>query len=214
MSKTLPTMDIPLSTKSEDVLLNDDHGYDFDERVGDARLCKEIGTEAHKAGDKERAIKLYERALYHVAFPDNDWEYEFEEIHKRTVRETRLPIYLNLAAIFLSQDDDQLVHCKDNCEYALRIDARNVKALYRMGQACLRLDDLDKAKEYLKKAADVNPKDKAIRDALAECNRRLKVEDEKAKKMWAKSFKDDDKTPSKAAVAADEPTADVAAAAP
>ncbi|KAG9402496.1 hypothetical protein AC1031_007109 [Aphanomyces cochlioides] len=171
---------VPLAAKSEKVLMENDHAFEFEERVGDSRQCKEYGADAHKAKDFKRAIELYERALYHAEFDNLTWEHEFEEHHRNTVRQVRLPIYLNLAACFLAQDDAQ--RARDNCDLALKIDSNNVKALYRKGQALLILDDPEEASKLLKKAAEFNPQDKAIRQAWNKCKEKLQVLRQEQKK--------------------------------
>jgi hypothetical protein len=44
--------------------------------VDDAARCKELGAEAHKHKELQRATKLYERALYHVDFDEATWALE------------------------------------------------------------------------------------------------------------------------------------------
>ncbi|RHY35585.1 hypothetical protein DYB25_004602 [Aphanomyces astaci] len=157
-----------------------ERSYIFEARVEDAQQCKELGAAAHKADERNRAIQFYERALYHVDFDEGTWAFELLDNHRDAVNEVRLPgtltpcheitlshvthaVYLNLAACHLALDDGDMQKVLENCDLALQIDKDNVKALYRKGQAYLNTNDLDAAIVVLKKAAALNPTDKAIR---------------------------------------------------
>ncbi|ETW02354.1 hypothetical protein, variant [Aphanomyces invadans] len=93
-------------------------------------------------------------------------------------------VYLNLAACHLALDNGDMKKVLEYCELALQIDKDNVKALYRKGQAYLNTNDLDAAAVVLKKAASLNPTDKAIRQAWTTCKERLEVAKAEDRKRW------------------------------
>ncbi|ETV83568.1 hypothetical protein H257_04271 [Aphanomyces astaci] len=170
--------------KSQEELMTKERSYIFEARVEDAQQCKELGAAAHKADERNRAIQFYERALYHVDFDEGTWAFELLDNHRDAVNEVRLPVYLNLAACHLALDDGDMQKVLENCDLALQIDKDNVKALYRKGQAYLNTNDLDAAIVVLKKAAALNPTDKAIRQAWTTCKERLELAKIEEKKRW------------------------------
>ncbi|CAK4681346.1 hypothetical protein LEN26_017290 [Aphanomyces euteiches] len=171
-------------TYVEEEVLTKERSYVFETRVEDAQRCKELGAAAHKANERNRAVQCYERALYHVDFDEGTWAFELLDQHRDAVNEVRLPVYLNLAAIYLADDNGDMQKVHENCDLALKIDKDNVKALYRKGQAYLNSNDPDGASIVLKNAAALNPNDKAIRQAWAKCKEQLQVAKELEKKRW------------------------------
>ncbi|OQS01591.1 hypothetical protein ACHHYP_00604 [Achlya hypogyna] len=169
---------------ADGTLLTRERSCIFETRVETAAACKEAGATAQKAGDRATAVECYERALYHVDFDEGTWAFELLDQHRDAVNAVRLPVYLNLAACYL---DESLLDTAKVIEYgdlALAIEKDNVKALYRKGQAYLAIKDGDAAAVVLKKAAVLQPNDKAIRGALAQSKELQTLAREEEKKRW------------------------------
>lgn len=64
----------------------------------------------------------------------------------------------------------------------------NGKALFRAGQAYLSSGNVDKAKEYLEKAAQKEPSDKAIQSQLKLIKQKEEEQKKKEKQMYSKMF--------------------------
>ncbi|KDO20903.1 hypothetical protein SPRG_14134 [Saprolegnia parasitica CBS 223.65] len=165
-------------------LLTRERSCIFETRVEMAAECKEAGATSQKTGDYAAAVRCYERALFHVEFDEGTWAFELLDKHRDAVNVVRLPVYLNLAACYLHETllDPAKVH--EHCDLALAIDADSVKALYRKGQAFLHNNDSDGAAKVLAKAARLQPNDKAIRAALAQCKEKQALARDQDKKRW------------------------------
>ncbi|EQC31838.1 hypothetical protein SDRG_10626 [Saprolegnia diclina VS20] len=165
-------------------LLTRERSCIFETRVEMAAECKEAGATSQKAGDYAAAVRCYERALFHVEFDEGTWAFELLDKHRDAVNVARLPVHLNLAACYLHETllDTAKVH--EQCDLALAIDADSVKALYRKGQAFLHANDSDGAAKVLAKAVRLQPNDKAIRAALAQCKEKQALARDQDKKRW------------------------------
>ncbi|GLE10715.1 hypothetical protein PINS_up022932 [Pythium insidiosum] len=148
------------------VLLHDERSCIFETRVERAAKCRDRGSAQFKAKDVARAIQWYERALFHVDFDEGTWFFEFMDKHRDAVNEVRLPVHLNLAMCYLLDGSRDLAKVVEHADAALAIEPDNAKALYRCGKAHLLNDNLHAAHEKLKRAAQQQPQDKNIREAL------------------------------------------------
>uniref|UniRef100_A0A2M4AMF4 peptidylprolyl isomerase n=1 Tax=Anopheles triannulatus TaxID=58253 RepID=A0A2M4AMF4_9DIPT len=102
-----------------------------EETLAQGKLLREKGTKYLKENKHELALKMYERALTYL-------------YNKTQEEETiQLAIYLNkiLCHQKLYDHDEAKVACME----ALKLDSKNVKALYRRGMSNLALGDLDRA---------------------------------------------------------------------
>ena len=71
----------------------------------------------------------------------------------------------------------------------LALDETNIKALYHAGVAKMRLNDLDKAMQYLKKAETQSPGQMEIKKALSELKERQMAEKKVRNETEEKMFK-------------------------
>jgi len=98
----------------------------------------------------------------------------------------KLPCLLNLAAcqIKLKSFSD----CIITCSQALDVDTKNVKALYRRGQAHSGSGEFEKAKEDLTEAVQLSPNSKEIRLELEQLKKNIAAYKQKEKEMFAGVF--------------------------
>ena len=71
---------------------------------------------------------------------------------------------------------------------ALELDADSVKALYRRGMARMNKGDYDDAKADLRKAAELDPKSKEVRDGFKECAQREAAAKKGEKALYGRMF--------------------------
>eukprot|EP00644_Phytophthora_capsici_P003777 jgi/Phyca11/6856/fgenesh1_pm.PHYCAscaffold_15_\ len=189
------------------MLMHDERSCIFETRIDRADMCRQRGSEQFKAGDINKAVEWYERALYHVDFDEGTWHFEFTAKNRADVNVVRLPVYLNLAASYLVQgapkdgenDEELLGKVIENANLALAIDPENSKGLYRCGWALLLTGDLNRAKEKLTKAAKHHPGDKRIREALTKLKEKLDEQKKEEKERWGGTLLDKETEGSKAA---------------
>lgn len=148
---------------------------DDEERMTQAKLFKEKGTNYFKANKFSLALKMYEKSRNYVTSSDSD---EFKQF--------QLLIYLNKALCYqkLNNHDE----ARDACNEALNIDKNNVKALYRRGQSRLALGDAEKALEDFGTVQTLEPENKAALNQITICKQKIKAYNEQQKKVFAGMF--------------------------
>lgn len=151
-----------------------------EEKIDDAKLKKEKGNSAYKAGKLARAIKLYNAAIRSIEH-DND----FGDL-KKDSKSLKKSLWLNLAAAQLKQKSFKDVI--QNCGKVLEIDANNVKALYRRAQAYMGTADYLEAEMDLKKAREAEPDNKDLAVTYARMRKQLKAANRKEAAMYSTIF--------------------------
>ena len=136
------------------------------ERLEVAKRHKEGGGELFKQGKTKGAAICYSKALKYLIPVDPDIQLEVETLqdYERDIFSLQCVLMLNLAACQLKFQ--QYPHVVKNCNRVLEIEADNVKALYRRGQALAMMNDLDGARADLMKAKKLEPGNKAIDDMI------------------------------------------------
>jgi len=112
--------------------------------------------------------------------------YDLSPKEQEEVNALRLPLHLNLAACLGKINRHN--QAAENCNKALEIEKKNVKALFRRAQSYVQLKKLDEAKADLTTALEIEPKNGAIIKELAAVNKLLQQEKDKQKKVYAKMF--------------------------
>ena len=118
------------------------------EKLGAARLWRELGNACYGAKDWERALNRYVLAAAAVAHADRDSNFTHEQL--RAARAERLTVCLNVAATALQLGDG--TEALQQSEQALSIDPGSFKGLWRRGKACVLLGDGDRALADLRAA--------------------------------------------------------------
>jgi len=115
---------------------------------------KDEGNELFKGGNYQHAVQRYTKALGHTGkFFDLDDE------GKAEVEALKLSLFLNLAQCYIKLE--LWPKAVGNCDSALKIEEKNVKALYRRAFALVQLKDFDKAEADLKVIGELGAEDAA-----------------------------------------------------
>eukprot|EP00731_Ephydatia_muelleri_P031993 Em0023g500a len=153
-----------------------------EEKKADAEKLKEKGTNYFKSSKFGLAVKLYERASELVkksSTPKDDEEAVFKE--------TRLALFLNLAACYLKLND--ATKALQQCDEALKLDGTKVKAYFRKGQACQQLQEYEEAIEAFNEVLRLEPDNREAQAQLKQSRNMRKALVDKEKKMYASMFK-------------------------
>lgn len=150
--------------------------------------CKGYGNAAFKAGDWNTALDKYSKALRYI-----NEEPELEgapEGTKAALDQVRISVNSNSALmhIKLSQWQDARAAASSALEVAGISDSDKTKALFRRGQASLKLKDEESAQKDLAAAHTLAPADGAILRELNQVKATLKARREKEKKTYQKFF--------------------------
>ncbi|KAI5608331.1 peptidyl-prolyl cis-trans isomerase FKBP6 [Silurus asotus] len=105
---------------------------------------------------------------------------------KRRVEEANLPFLLNLSLTYLRLERPH--KALQFGQRALKISPTNTKALFRCGQACLEMNDYEKAQDYLAMAQARKPFDADINNLLRKLALSYKEDLDKEKEMCSKMF--------------------------
>ncbi|KAG1441323.1 hypothetical protein G6F56_011535 [Rhizopus delemar] len=137
------------------------------------------GNEAFKKQDFVQALREYYNALLFLKAVGGQKE---KEKYKKTSEEQLVMIYNNMTAVFAKQDrwERVLFYAKKAAE----LDPSNTKTQFRMGQAHLRLENIEEAKTLLEKVLVQNPNDGLVKQELVKVTSANKQREEKEKLIY------------------------------
>ncbi|KAI8338786.1 hypothetical protein EDC96DRAFT_578743 [Choanephora cucurbitarum] len=137
------------------------------------------GNEAFKNQDFKQALQHYYSALLYLKAVGGR---EFESQFKAKSQEQLVMIYNNMCAVFARQDNWErvLFYAKK----ANELDPNNLKSKFRMGQAHIRLEDIEEAKALLEEVLKQNPNDGLVKQELAKVSMANKKMDDREKMIY------------------------------
>eukprot|EP01029_Cantina_marsupialis_P010101 TRINITY_DN2310_c0_g1_i1.p1 TRINITY_DN2310_c0_g1~~TRINITY_DN2310_c0_g1_i1.p1 ORF type:complete len:767 (+),score=282.14 TRINITY_DN2310_c0_g1_i1:48-2348(+) len=144
---------------------------------------KDEGNELFKGTNYKHAAVRYNKALNHcVKFID------LSPQDQSQVDALKVSLYTNLAMCFWKIENP--IKCLNNCNFALEIDSKNKKALFRRASCLEKKKDYKNAMKDITLALEENPEDKALlklKERVEKAIRRKKAQDKaRAKKMFKK----------------------------
>lgn len=164
----------------------DSWSMDGNEKLEQAKIFKEKGTNYFKQNKFQLAIKTYKRA---VSFVDDIPEDVGETAENKTkATEILLSVHLNLALVYLKVTPIHHFEAKDHATKALKFDENNVKGLFRRGQALLGLGEADLALKDFQKIIEIEPQNKAAANQIIVCRAAIEKQKRKEKQLYANMF--------------------------
>ncbi|XP_062853958.1 peptidyl-prolyl cis-trans isomerase FKBP5 [Trichomycterus rosablanca] len=153
---------------------------DLNEKLEQAVLVKQKGTQYFKAGRYYQAVIQYQRI---VTWLEMECGTEKEQ---QAIQALLLVAHLNLALCYLRlREYAQVV---ENCNKVVELDSKNEKALYRRGEARLLRNEFSLALGDFRQVLQVNPSNRAARCRIAVCQRKIREHHELDKKIYANMF--------------------------
>lgn len=150
----------------------------IEERLKFGENRKLEGNKLFGAQQFKEAVEKYQFGLSYF-----DHAYGASEDEKKKIEAIKLVLYLNLAMsqIKIQEYGDAIL----SCHKALDIETKNVKALFRRGQAYMLDAQFEKAKNDFKEALQYDPKNKQIRDEMVKLKKLEQDFKQKQKNMYA-----------------------------
>ncbi|CAL8296618.1 unnamed protein product [Boreogadus saida] len=151
------------------------------EKLEQSGVVKEKGTQYFKEGKYKQATVQYKRIVTWL-----ESESALGEEDELKAKALRLAAHLNLAMCYLKiQEASQAL---DNCEKALLLDEANEKALFRKGEALVAMKEFDQARGDFQQVIQLYPANKAAKAQLGLCQKHIKDQREKDKRLYANMF--------------------------
>ena len=152
---------------------------DADEKLEQAKLCKDKGTNHFKTGKYSLALKQYAKIVSLLEF-----EKSLKEESKILEREQLLlAAHLNQAMCCLKNND--FTTTRDHCTKALEMDSKNEKGLFRLGQALLGLNEPEEAKKKFESIVAVDSNNKAAANQVKVCEAKIREQRQKDKQLYS-----------------------------
>ncbi|XP_019934502.2 peptidyl-prolyl cis-trans isomerase FKBP4 [Paralichthys olivaceus] len=151
------------------------------EKLEQSSIVKEKGTQYFKDGKYKQASVQYKRIVSWL-----EHESSLSEEDEKKAKALRLAAHLNLAMCFLKLQEPNLA--LESCDKALELDSSNEKALFRRGEALFGMKEFDMARDNFQQVVQLYPANKAGKSQLALCQKRIKEQHEKDKRIYANMF--------------------------
>ncbi|XP_041794579.1 peptidyl-prolyl cis-trans isomerase FKBP4 [Chelmon rostratus] len=151
------------------------------EKLEQSAIVKEKGTQHFKEGKYKQASVQYKRIVSWL-----EHESGLSEEDEKKAKALRLAAHLNLAMCYLKlQEPSQAL---ESCDKALELDASNEKALFRRGEALFGMKEFDRARDDFQQVVRLYPANKAAKSQVGLCQKRIKEQHEKDKRIYANMF--------------------------
>ncbi|KAK3856834.1 hypothetical protein Pcinc_036866 [Petrolisthes cinctipes] len=154
---------------------------DQEEKVEQAKVCKDRGTAFFKQEKYRLAVKQYKKVLDFLQY-DNGLDEE-KKIESHSIL---LAGYLNLAMSYLKLCDNP--RARDHAAKALEMDNFNVKAYFRRGLALLNMGEAEMAQMDFQACLDLDQNNKAALQQMKNCSARIKADKVKEKQLYGGMF--------------------------
>ncbi|KAM9351791.1 peptidyl-prolyl cis-trans isomerase FKBP4 [Symphorus nematophorus] len=151
------------------------------EKLEQSSIVKEKGTQYFKEGKYKQASVQYKRIVSWL-----EHESGLSEEDEKKAKALRLAAHLNLAMCYLKLHEPN--QALESCDKALELDASNEKALFRRGEALFGMKEFDRARDDFQQVVQLYPANKAAKSQVVLCQKRIKEQHEKDKRIYANMF--------------------------
>ncbi|XP_060774433.1 peptidyl-prolyl cis-trans isomerase FKBP5-like [Neoarius graeffei] len=154
---------------------------DLSEKLEQAVLVKQKGTQYFKAGQYYPAVIHYQRIVTWL-----EMEYRTRKEQQQAIKALLIMAHLNMALCYLRLQ--QYSQSVENCNKVVELDSANEKALYRHGEARLLMNEFSLALVDFRQVLQVNPTNRAAHWQIAVCQSKIREHHEHDKKIYANMF--------------------------
>uniref|UniRef100_A0A915KMR1 peptidylprolyl isomerase n=1 Tax=Romanomermis culicivorax TaxID=13658 RepID=A0A915KMR1_ROMCU len=154
---------------------------DSEEKLVECEKLKAKGTEFFQKGKNKMAAAKYKRIVDMLQY-----ETTLDEGKKPRRDALYRAAHLNLALVFLKAGEN--AEAVKHCDKVLEEDKSNVKALYRRAEAYQNQNDFELAISDYERVIFVEPENKAAKNQIVVCKRKIAEVNQKQKKLYANMF--------------------------
>ncbi|XP_030587130.1 peptidyl-prolyl cis-trans isomerase FKBP4 [Archocentrus centrarchus] len=151
------------------------------EKLEQSSIVKEKGTQYFKEGRYKHASVQYKRIVSWL-----EHESGLSEEDEKKAKALQLAAHLNLAMCYLKLQEPN--KALEHCDKALELDASSEKALFRRGEALFGMNEFERARDDFQKVVQLYPANKAAKNQVLLCQKRIKEQHEKDKRIYANMF--------------------------
>ncbi|XP_071181630.1 peptidyl-prolyl cis-trans isomerase FKBP4-like isoform X2 [Mytilus edulis] len=146
-----------------------------------AEQAKNKGNKYVKKENYSKAKQFYKKVKKYL-----EYETDLQEENKEKRNSLMLATHLNIAMCEIKVGDFSEV--REECNKALEIDPKSVKAYFRRATAYFQVHDHESAKADYEKVLELEPENKAAKNQIVICDQKLKQFREKEKHIYAGMF--------------------------
>jgi len=152
--------------------------------IAQAIQHKEEGNEFFKTGDLTKASRSYRKgtSILQKHIPNSSQEEQIKAL--------LISLQTNLSMV--SYKLDKFQQSRDVANKVLELDSSNIKALYRRALANKQMKNLSNARQDLKTALQLDPKNKAVQKELVLIKKEIEKQNSKEKLKYSKIFESSD----------------------
>lgn len=151
------------------------------EKLEQGAIVKEKGTQYFKDGKYKQASVAYKRIVSWL-----EHESALLPSDEPIAKALRLAAHLNLAMCYLKMQEPS--QALENCEKALELDESNEKALFRRGESRFAMKEFERARGDFQRVIQLYPANKAAKTQVALCQKLIKEQHERDKRLYANMF--------------------------
>ncbi|GMT10419.1 hypothetical protein PFISCL1PPCAC_1716 [Pristionchus fissidentatus] len=151
------------------------------DKIRHSKEAKERGTQFLAEGKVKLALNKYKRIEEIL-----EYEKSGDPEEKKERDALLLAAFLNISLVYSKMNEQ--VKCVQYCDKALELSARNVKALYRKGNAQLTMNEPETAQKVYETILEIEPDNKAAQQQILMCKAKVKEYEQKAKKQFKGMF--------------------------
>ncbi|CAF0833283.1 unnamed protein product [Adineta steineri] len=164
-----------LKTKDDELI------EDFDERMRIAQTLRDMGNDEYAKHNLERAIRYYAKGKQFLLKTKTSDENQIKQY-----KDLLLKLYLNSAQCYLKIRNYE--RTLKNCNEALQLEPKNIKALFRMSIAYRSLQQFDQARMHLNIAINIEPYNAEIIDEAQRLDRAMEQQKKTEQKLYYRMF--------------------------
>ncbi|ROT67118.1 peptidyl-prolyl cis-trans isomerase FKBP4 isoform X1 [Penaeus vannamei] len=154
---------------------------DQEEKIEQAKVCKERGTTFFKQNKYRLAVKQYKKIIDLLQYDSG-----LDDEKKAESHSVLLAGHLNLAMAYLKLNDNS--HAREHATKALELDSTSVKGYFRRGQAYLNMGDAEQGQLDFQACLKLDESNKAAKHQLQLCAAKIKADKLKEKKLYGGMF--------------------------